>query len=134
MVGLAQTHGVLLKRQSDRDMPRSIFSGGIRGSYLQAHEMTGVMLVLAVCIRSRAGRDALRTLGCGDSKSFFDSDNKVKNWIAMLETHLMFEEWLRKEELQVASLELAKTKVRDCLLYTSPSPRDLSTSRMPSSA
>ena len=24
--------------------------------------------------------------------------------------------------------------VRDCLLYTSPSPRDLSTSRMPSSA
>ena len=25
-------------------------------------------------------------------------------------------------------------KVYDCLLYTSPSPRDLSTSRMPSSA
>ena len=25
-------------------------------------------------------------------------------------------------------------KVKDCLLYTSPSPRDLSTSRMPSSA
>ena len=25
-------------------------------------------------------------------------------------------------------------KLRDCLLYTSPSPRDLSTSRMPSSA
>ena len=25
-------------------------------------------------------------------------------------------------------------KVHDCLLYTSPSPRDLSTSRMPSSA
>ena len=27
-----------------------------------------------------------------------------------------------------------KSKVKDCLLYTSPSPRDLSTSRMPSSA
>ena len=26
------------------------------------------------------------------------------------------------------------TEVKDCLLYTSPSPRDLSTSRMPSSA
>ena len=26
------------------------------------------------------------------------------------------------------------SRVRDCLLYTSPSPRDLSTSRMPSSA
>ena len=28
----------------------------------------------------------------------------------------------------------AETLVRTCLLYTSPSPRDLSTSRMPSSA
>ena len=31
-------------------------------------------------------------------------------------------------------MQLAPDKVRDCLLYTSPSPRDLSTSRMPSSA
>ena len=30
--------------------------------------------------------------------------------------------------------ESGGTKVVDCLLYTSPSPRDLSTSRMPSSA
>ena len=28
----------------------------------------------------------------------------------------------------------ARMLIRDCLLYTSPSPRDLSTSRMPSSA
>ena len=37
----------------------------------------------------------------------------------------------------VFSHEIAETKVAqvmDCLLYTSPSPRDLSTSRMPSSA
>ena len=30
--------------------------------------------------------------------------------------------------------DLADGEVYDCLLYTSPSPRDLSTSRMPSSA
>ena len=30
--------------------------------------------------------------------------------------------------------ELIRSKQQDCLLYTSPSPRDLSTSRMPSSA
>ena len=29
---------------------------------------------------------------------------------------------------------LIRVEVDDCLLYTSPSPRDLSTSRMPSSA
>ena len=31
-------------------------------------------------------------------------------------------------------INLDNEKVSDCLLYTSPSPRDLSTSRMPSSA
>ena len=30
--------------------------------------------------------------------------------------------------------EINEDEVKDCLLYTSPSPRDLSTSRMPSSA
>ena len=35
-----------------------------------------------------------------------------------------------KEKIDAASLE----ELEDCLLYTSPSPRDLSTSRMPSSA
>ena len=33
-----------------------------------------------------------------------------------------------------AVLEKLNSTFQDCLLYTSPSPRDLSTSRMPSSA
>ena len=38
-------------------------------------------------------------------------------------------------EIPFASSELAaRTQDEHCLLYTSPSPRDLSTSRMPSSA
>ena len=40
-----------------------------------------------------------------------------------------------KDKLFVEELNhLLKTYVGSCLLYTSPSPRDLSTSRMPSSA
>jgi len=34
----------------------------------------------------------------------------------------------------LSDVVLARELVKDCLLYTSPSPRDLSTSRMPSSA
>jgi len=37
--------------------------------------------------------------------------------------------WFWKHQYQAAT-----TTIEDCLLYTSPSPRDLSTSRMPSSA
>ena len=43
-----------------------------------------------------------------------------------------------KEQFTKSALENLKTEneriVNSCLLYTSPSPRDLSTSRMPSSA
>ena len=42
-------------------------------------------------------------------------------------------EWLDKSQTKPTEDEV-NTKVTDCLLYTSPSPRDLSTSRMPSSA
>ena len=38
------------------------------------------------------------------------------------------------EELRVAVGQSANDDIEACLLYTSPSPRDLSTSRMPSSA
>ena len=38
------------------------------------------------------------------------------------------------EEIPDAAPEGLKARLRTCLLYTSPSPRDLSTSRMPSSA
>ena len=41
-----------------------------------------------------------------------------------------FEEQSMAEEI----LEEMDAPIEDCLLYTSPSPRDLSTSRMPSSA
>eukprot|EP00829_Urostomides_striatus_P008667 TRINITY_DN19529_c0_g1_i1.p2 TRINITY_DN19529_c0_g1~~TRINITY_DN19529_c0_g1_i1.p2 ORF type:complete len:111 (+),score=45.36 TRINITY_DN19529_c0_g1_i1:64-396(+) len=39
-----------------------------------------------------------------------------------------------KEHVSTTFLYLCGTQLQDCLLYTSPSPRDLSTSRMPSSA
>ena len=39
-----------------------------------------------------------------------------------------------KTEIKVAVEKVFDVKVTSCLLYTSPSPRDLSTSRMPSSA
>ena len=42
--------------------------------------------------------------------------------------------WETAESTEAAFNPLATTHAMDCLLYTSPSPRDLSTSRMPSSA
>jgi len=41
---------------------------------------------------------------------------------------------VERNSLAIAQNTEAIAKLTDCLLYTSPSPRDLSTSRMPSSA
>ena len=41
---------------------------------------------------------------------------------------------VRFSNIAARDLYLKRLKYTDCLLYTSPSPRDLSTSRMPSSA
>ena len=43
----------------------------------------------------------------------------------------IYMDWTRVEELYQ---RYQKAQIQGCLLYTSPSPRDLSTSRMPSSA
>ena len=42
--------------------------------------------------------------------------------------------WNEIEEFGNAKIAFFKSRIPGCLLYTSPSPRDLSTSRMPSSA
>ena len=49
---------------------------------------------------------------------------------------LLYKEDAQPQDLDnwLLDVQLAHTEFRTCLLYTSPSPRDLSTSRMPSSA
>ena len=57
----------------------------------------------------------------------------AKNW----DTHVLVKELSKQLEIGQKAIGFAGTKDKralTCLLYTSPSPRDLSTSRMPSSA
>lgn len=65
---LTTTFGVFLERQSDRNLPRTRFSEGIREGHMQAHQMTGVMLLLVLSLRSRAGRDLLLQRARGPRK------------------------------------------------------------------
>ena len=68
---------------------------------------------------------------CGESGEAIDI---VKKWMA--QGHELDKEHLAKELGDVAwyLAEAATALDISCLLYTSPSPRDLSTSRMPSAA
>ena len=81
-------------------------------------------------IKYTAGGAAVTTLSIATSDSWKDKDSGMDQ--ERTEWHRVVL-WRRLAE--VAGEYLKKgSKVYICLLYTSPSPRDLSTSRMPSSA
>ena len=81
-------------------------------------------------------------------ESLEEKDNKVKekleisglrNWDPEVEKKFQnLEKGLKKEQQRLKivqkNFQVKETELNSCLLYTSPSPRDLSTSRMPSSA
>ena len=75
---LAQTFGICLERQSDRSMPRTRFTDGIRGGKMQANEMSGLILLLALTLRSTAGRNLLLTKAHGQQKKHFPDEASVE--------------------------------------------------------
>ena len=85
---LASEFGSLLSRQSDRDLPKTKFSGGIRRGKLMAKEYTGIMLVLLVTIKSAKGQQMLK------KRVHFRDPDTITDWIMLLETLLQWVEWL----------------------------------------
>ena len=117
---LCITMGTLLKRQSDRALPRTMFRGGVREGLLQAHHMSGIMIVLALCLRSTQGRDLLLNTSRGAQKEFFNTAQQVRDWSHLVETLLMFERWLKKDEFDPNLVNRAKVKVKEvmCMVRT----------------
>lgn len=115
MDSLFITMGNLLRRQSDRSLPRTMFKGGVREGLLQAHHMTGVMMVMALAMRTTQGANLLLNQSRGPQKQFFSGPDKVRDWIRCLESLLMFEMWLRKPEYSVALVKRACTKVKEIM-------------------
>ena len=58
----------------------------------------------------------------------------IERWHRMFKGTLQSQRFVAKQKQEKAALELLSKQVEDCLLYTSPSPRDATLSRMPSSA
>lgn len=112
---LCITIGELLKRQSDRSLPRIMFKGGIRVGMLQAHHMVGVMLLLAFAVRSCQGRRLLMETAIGKQKPFFNTLQKVRDWSRLLETILMFYSWLMQDEFKAELVERAIVKVKEVM-------------------
>jgi len=85
----------------------------------------------------------------GENRDSYDASD-IAHWRAVYTDLIRFKEGLLSETkdhiqkvpdthkelagVDIPFLQAEMERLRSCLLYTSPSPRDLSTSRMPSSA
>jgi hypothetical protein len=115
---VATSVGFLIKRQSDRIRPRTMFTRGIQKGKMMGHEMTGLILVLVATLRSTRGRRYILEEARGKQKDFLPDQRFITDWIKLLETQLQLEQWLCKEELDVQIVERAKTKLKEYMNMT----------------
>jgi len=113
---LACSMGFLFQRQSERDLPRTHFSKGIRKGKLMAHEFSGVMLVLCAVLRSTRGRQLLN--GAKQStkaKKKVGEIAAIRDWILLLESLLQWEQWLKSKEMNYNDVERYGEKVKELM-------------------
>jgi hypothetical protein len=101
---LASEYGALLSRQSDRDLPKTKFSGGIRRGKLMAKEYTGIILVLLITIKSAKGQAMLK------KRPKFRVESTVLDWIMLLETLLQWVEWLNSTTMPLKDVQRCPKK------------------------
>ena len=112
---LAKEYGVLLERQSERDLPKSKFSKGIMGGKLMAKEYEGVLLLIALLLRCSAGRKLLSTSAAIINKTHvksFEHEHQRRDWILLVETLLGWIQWLKSSEMQVRHVDASEWKHR----------------------
>jgi hypothetical protein len=115
---LASLVGTFLHRQSDRNKPRTTFSQGVQEGKLMAHEMRGVLLVIAASLRTTKGRNLLMKDAPNGSKAKAKLGNiaRIREWIELIELWLYFDAWLLKTDgHSVHHLGLLKNKVKELM-------------------
>jgi hypothetical protein len=90
--GLAKVYCKLFQRQSDRSIPPTHFSKGIKEGKLMAKEYRGVLLIMLVLVRSTKGSQILTR----SRKGRFKANTKKDNWILLLETLLEWDAYLNE--------------------------------------
>ena len=106
--------GEHLKRQSDRDLPRTSFSRDAQSGILMGHEMVGLIVVMSGAIRTTAGRNQILGNAYGKSKSeCFPDPSYLDRWSTYLDTLLQCEAHLKQPTMKASSVERMKIKIKD---------------------
>ena len=106
---LAITYGNYLSRQSDRNFPKTRFNNGIRKGKLMAKEFPGILLCMAMVLRSTKG-DSLLT-----KKEHFKDDRVRTDWRMLVETLLQWEMWLKSHKMKTSDVIKVKERNRQIM-------------------
>lgn len=104
--GLAKTLGKLLSHQSERSLPHTNFSKGIKDGILMAKDYRGVLLIMAAVLVSTEGRKMLST------KRKFKKDVRKDDWILLVELLLEWEAYLSQPTMKKAHVSKLGMKHR----------------------
>ena len=108
--GLAKIYGKLLTHQSDRSMPKTNFTKGIKEGKLMAKEYRGVLLLIAVILRSTKGSEML------SKKKTFKEKGLQEDWLMLVQLLLEWEAYLCEPQMQKSHVHRLKKK-HQSLLY-----------------
>ena len=103
--------GPMFQRQSDKSFPRCHFTNTIMKGILMAHEMTGVILLILVAMRSTRGRQIMiDNAKYQKQKDYF---RHISDWIMLLELQLELISWLKSPTMKVSDVEHFRVKCRE---------------------
>ncbi len=105
---LAKLYCKLFGRQSDRSIPPTAFSKGLRTTKLMAKEYRGILLIMLAVLHSSKGRRVLKFA----RGSKFKEDHVLDDWILLLEMVLQWEAYLCEPEMEVRHLKRLGKKHR----------------------
>jgi hypothetical protein len=109
---LAQEIGRHLATQSDRNKPRTKFAHGILKGKLMAKEYTGVMLIIAAMLQTKAGRDMLTSA----KRKHLRQVGQLQDWVLLIETLIQWEAYLNLPQMERSHVQRLKKK-HQFLLY-----------------
>lgn len=117
IIALASKYGDLFSRQSDRDMPITKFPCGIhQKGMMTGKKYSGLLLVMATVLRSSQGSELI--IDSTDeicNTTVHDRESReewIDDWLILLETLLMWEMWLKSEQISTHHITRAQQKHR----------------------